>query len=73
MSNFTETQINIIKETISDVFAKPESEQPAAWEHIIEFMEEFSNRPDGNKQGRKAAIEARNIYISIAKEAKYFG
>ena len=72
MSIFNDTQIDIMQDIINRVFAMPEREQAAEWDKVIGFMDDFINRDGGNKQGIAAAIEAQAVYISIAKEAKYF-
>ena len=63
-------QIEIIQENISNVFAMPEQAQAAEWVRIIEVMDEVIAEVDD--KSRAYNIEARDIYISIAKEAKYF-
>ena len=72
MSIFNDTQIGIMQDVISSVFAMPERKQAAEWDKVNEFMDDFINRDGGSKQGKAAAIEAQAVYISIAKEAKYF-
>ena len=63
--------IFIIQDNISEVFAKPEREQPAAWIEIIETMDEIISTSTV-PSGKAMAIEARDIYIAISREAKYF-
>ena len=72
MSIINNVQMNIVRATISDIFAMPERDQSAAWVDVIEFTEQMI-AADRTEQGRAASIEAKGIYISIAKEAKFFG
>ena len=66
-------QIESIKSTISEVFAMPERKQAAMWVVIIEYFDGNINNPAATNKEYNESIEARDIFISIASEAKYFG
>ena len=59
-----------IRETISGVFAEPEQYQAAAWVDIIESMDSMIANKNYNASTREIASECREVYISIASEAK---
>ena len=62
-----------IQDTIRWVFSMEESKQADTWKFIIEVVDSQMSDVKPGSMAWDWATQARDIYISIAKEAKYFG
>ena len=67
MNNF---DIEFIQDMIKSVSESPEREQAQDWQDIIDQMN--YNMTNSPSMAHEQEIEVRDIFISIAKEAKYF-
>ena len=64
--------ITYIQEVITDTFAMAEREQAAEWEMVIDFMDGVISQQPRGSYPYFEAINTKEVFIQISKEAKDF-